>query len=417
MSNPNLAASLEDAVEKLNASCDNILRWIDVVRPEDGTRGRFKWAAQSSRGANIGSTFYVLSGLELAGLIQRLITPEDKAAGIAWLAAMERDEGQFIDPELWERRSPHWPEHAPWPSAPMRATVNQYAQGCRGIYRGERVDDLAASAPPPGWPQADDDPADTIEWIRQRPFHENAWSAGSHATRMLCFLLRWQAEGRFPMEGIVHTLRYLYEIQDPHTGLWGAPGQPRNIRINGAFKLFVSLVDQLELPVPYGRKLIDEVMDELTREGYEQEAGGCDEFDNWYVLSLLHGQNPDYRNRAIKEQAVRSLHRIVDSHTCPDGGFSYGPRGQCASSWVGFDMCAEAMDQGDAIGFAVLARAISLCVDILGLHTASPWIGKARMRDNFTDEETRCRIRQLLGAPQDFAGKRYEEMANGRESS
>lgn len=60
-------------------------------------------------------------------------------------------------------------------------------------------------------------------------------------------------------------------------------------------------------------------------------------------------------------------------------------------------MCEEQMNQGDAIGFAVLARAINLCVDILDLHDASPWTGNARMRSGFSSEETKHQIREHLG--------------------
>jgi len=387
---------MEQAVKKLNAACDNVLRWIDAVRPEDGTRGRFKWAAQSCRDANVGSTFYVLGGLELAGLLEQVISLQDRAEGLAWLDSMERRDGQFIDPALWDRCAPQWDARTPWPSAPMKATVNQYAQGCRGLYRGKRVDDLAASEPPPGWPQANDDPTHVIEWIRQRPFAENAWSAGSHASRMICFLLRWHEEGSFPPETIAQAIRYLFEIQDQRTGLWGTADQAHNVRINGVFKLFVSLVDQLELTIPHGRRIMDEVLDELTCEGYEQEAGGCDEFDNWYVLSLLRGQNPGYREDEIRREATRALHRIIDNYTCEDGGFSYGPHGRCAVNWIGFDMCNEQLNQGDAIAIAVLARAINLCVDVLGLHGTSPWTGMSRMRKGFSSKKTKDTIRNLL---------------------
>lgn len=95
MNGASLAADIEQAVEKLNASCEDIVRWID---------------------------------------------------------SMEHAGGQFIDPALWDRRPPDWPQDDPWPSAPMKATVNQYAQGCRGIYRGEIIDDMSAAAPPEGWP-------------------------------------------------------------------------------------------------------------------------------------------------------------------------------------------------------------------------------------------------------------------------
>ncbi len=407
--------TMETTISKLDQTAAGLQDWAGRMRPQDGTKGRFRWAMQTTRDANIGSTAYVLGGIKRAGLIKTFLSGADRAAALDWLAGMEHENGQFVDPALWDRPSPDWPADQPWPSAPMKATINQYAQGIRGICRDEEVDDLGTSLPPPGWPQMQDDPAAIVEWIRRRPFADNAWAAGSHATRMICFLLNWHAQGRFPLEPIAEAARYLFEIQDPRTGLWGSEDQPRAVRINGAFKLFVSLVDQLALPVPNAQALMDQVLAELTHADYPLHAGGCDEFDNWYVLSLLHAQNPAYRTEAIRAEAVRSIHRIIDDHTCPDRGFSYGPHGRCGTRWNGVDMCAASVNQGDALAMTVLAMAINLCVDILGLHDATPWTGVARMRQGFTPEPVKAQLRRLLGDPGEYAGRRFMEACNKGE--
>lgn len=401
---------MDATITKLNEISASLRDWAERMRPADGTSGRFLWAVQTNRHANIGSTFYVLGGIKRAGLLQTFFTDTDRLAGLDWLAGMEQEGGQFVDPAIWDRLAPNWPAIQPWPSAPMKATINQYAQGIRGICRDKEVDDLGMSQPPSDWPQMRDDPATTVEWIRQRPFAENAWSAGSHATRMICFLLNWHAQGCFPLEPIAAAVRYLFEIQDPRTGLWGSADQSRAVRINGAFKLFVSLVDQLELRIPFAHKLMDQVLDELMRDDYPLHAGGCDEFDNWYVLSLLHKQNRDYRADDIRREAVRGIHRIIEDHACPDGGLSYSPHGRCSTTWNGVDMCVESLNQGDAIAFTVLAMAINLCVDVLGLHEASSWTGVSRMRQGITSEPVKADMRRLVGDPAEYAGRRFMEL-------
>ena len=382
------------AIEALNESVPGIVEWIDRIRPEDGTPGRFRWALETTREANVASTSYVLGGLRRMGLVEEVITDEDRRAGAEWIRSMHIGNEQYRDPALMGRKSPNWPEDEPWPSPGMLNGLNGYARGVLNNYEGN-TEVTRPADPPPGWPQPDDDPAEMIQWIKTRPWDTNPWGAGSHAMRMARWMLGWHKEGRLPLEPVVEALQFFYDTQNPETGLWGGPETPMFQRINGTFKLFPLIREQLHLPLPRADKIIDNVLSEFYRPDYDETVGGCDEWDNWFVIGHCLDEIPDYRRDEIREVAVWRLTRIFEVFGKPDGGWSYGPD-QCATSWIGFDM-APAIPQGDAMGPGVIAPAVNVCVALAGLHDASPWTGEWRMRGSDSGpDELREEILALL---------------------
>jgi hypothetical protein len=261
--------------------------------------------------------------------------------------------------------------------------VNSYARGVLLRYRDNTAGDLPPSVPPPGWPQADD-PAAAVEWIKTRPWDTNAWGAGSHAMRMATYLLEWYQQGRAPLDPLIQALKFFYRIQNPRTGLWGAESLPRQNRINGTFKLFPLIRGQLDLPLPHADKIIDQVLAEFRQPNYDETVGGCDEWDNWYVIGLAADRAPGHRADEIRAMAAHRVNRILALFAKPDGGWSYSPQ-VCGTEWVGFDM-APAIPQGDALALATHPSAVSVCVDLLGIQGRTRWSGQWRMRSKESPE-------------------------------
>jgi hypothetical protein len=352
--------------------------WARSVRPEDGAPGRFRWALVTTRPANVAATAYVLGGLAKMGILGEVWTGEDRAAGAAWIRSMCIGGEQYRDPALMGRRTPGWPEAEPWPSPAMLNGLNGYARSVLNhCISQEQARELPPLGPPPGWPQPEDGPAAALDWIRTRPWDNDAWGAGSHAMRMARWMLQWHKEGRIPLEPVVAALRFFYDIQDPDTGLWGARALPKYNRINGTFKLFPLIREQLDLPLPRAARIIDEVIAEFERPDYDRTVGACDEWDNWYVIALAAERAPGHRRDEIRHLAARRIARVLEIFAKPDGGLSYHPA-QCATNWIGFDMAPD-LPQGDAMGPGVLAPAVSVCIALLGLDGATAWSGRWRM--------------------------------------
>jgi hypothetical protein len=195
--------------------------------------------------------------------------------------------------------------------------------------------------------------------------------------RMARYMLQWRRQGRLPIAAVHEAFRFIYSIQDPATGLWGTANQPRNVRINGTFKLFVLIRDQLDLPLPHADKIIDQVLAEFERPDYDVHVGGCDEWDNWYVLGLALGPAGGHRAGDVRRTASRRLLRLLELFQKPDGGFSYAPT-RCATHWLAADM-APPLPQGDALGGATLAASLSACVDLGGIADSVRWSSQWRM--------------------------------------
>jgi hypothetical protein len=320
-----------------------------------------------------------------------VITAEDKAEGIAWVQSMRGDNEQYRDPAIHGRRSPKWPADEPWPSPGLQNVVNQYARLVLSRY-GINLAELGDAVPPEGWPQGDD-PEAAVEWIKTRPFDKNAWGAGSHAMRMATFLLGWYKQGRIPLDPLIRALKFFYEIQDPSTGLWGAPTLPLYNRINGTFKLFPLIRDQLDLPLPHADKIIDQVLSEFYRPDYDKTVGGCDDFDNWYVIALALDPSNGHRKEEIQRLAAYRIGRSLEIFGKPDGGLSYSPD-VCSSAWTDADM-SPSLPQGDAVAAAVVTSGINICTDLAGIKGRTSWTGIWRMRSH-ESPELQEKIRALV---------------------
>ena len=129
--------------------------------------------------------------------------------------------------------------------------------------------------------------------------------------------------------------------------------------------------------------------------------GGCDEFDNWYVLAIAGEKAPGHRREELRKLAAHRIILAVRQHRTPDGGLSYS-RGRCATNLVGFEMC-PAGNHGDALGLATLVNGLTLCLEIIGMEGKTSWhnFGIAARPAKNSPEIIRMRrkIEGLLGLP------------------
>jgi hypothetical protein len=395
-SGSDLAALEEYALERLESVREPMVRWADSIRPADGAAGRFRWALQTTRGANVAATAYLLGGLRAAGLFDRLVTSEDRKAGIAWVKGLNTGHEQYRDPALLERRTPGWPTSEPWPAPAMIEGINSYARAVLSRYM-DKPEEMPPAEPAPGWPNASQAEEKALEWISTRPWYTTPWGGCSHMMRMGTYLLQWHQRGLISLKPLVEAIRFWYQVQDREDGLWGARSVVLQHRINGTFKLFPLIQDQLDLPLPRAERIIDQVFKALEAPDYDATVGGCDEWDNWYVLALAREKTSGYRADDIRRLAAWRIIRVLDLFPKPDGGFSYGV-GECQTNWIGFDM-SPALPQSDVMGIGLLSAPLNACVEILGLQSKTAWPGKWRMRADQRPAETLRQeiIREVFG--------------------
>jgi len=203
----------EKAVASLDRAAEDLVAWCDVVRDPE-MPWAFRWAAESVRGANVGACNYILQAASWCGVLDRVLTPEQKRRGAEWIRSLEIEKNAFADPALLDRKPPAWnDEEENWPpDGAHREAMNQYARGCLRFYEGAPRDQLAG-APPPAWPQKGD--TDMLGWIKKV---EPNWS---WIGRMFHRLLPWYHEGAISKEVLRECVDYAHSRQDPETGFWG----------------------------------------------------------------------------------------------------------------------------------------------------------------------------------------------------
>lgn len=362
----------------LNQLSENLLNWAEGLRAP-GVHGRFKWAFNSVRDANIASTSYLLGGLQQAGLLEDFITEDDRNAGMQWLESLKREDGQFYDPAIIGRKPDTWPEDKEFPGYGLIMGMSQYASSALQRYGA----DISRRPEPPQNIPGLEDADKAVEWIKNLSWDTNPWGAGSHGMRMARWLLDWHLEGKLPLDYAIEAIDCLLSYQNRASGLWGNADIPVYQRINGTFKVFVILQDRLFLPLPQANQIINMVLHEFQRPDYYDVFGPCNEFDNIYVLALALRHVPERRDEvnSVLLERLEAYKRFI----AEDGGLSASPEGPCATTWLGVDM-AQPLCQGDVFSLGIHASGINICVDLLGVTDQVSWTGKWRMNETAPEE-------------------------------
>ncbi len=354
------------AVATLNKAAEDLASWIELIRDPE-MPWAFRWAVESTRGANVAATSYILGTAKSWGLTDRVLSAEQRKGGAEWIRSLEAPENTFSDPALLDRKPPAWnDDDEAWPpDGGGREALNQYSRGCLRNYDGVQTDNLAAP-PPPTWPQKDD--ANVLDWIKKV---EPNWS---WIGRIIHRLINWYHEGAIPKERLLECMHYAHSRQDPETGFWGGG-------IATTFKLLITVHDPAELPVPRAEKIIDSVLRVMDEPNYDDALFPCEEFDAFYDLAIAWTTAPGYRRDEIRKLAAHRICYILDTHTQADRGLSSFPD-RCVPTWLAWDM-APALPQGDVFGWAIYSAGFNICVDILGIADRVPQSGIWRQRDGY----------------------------------
>jgi hypothetical protein len=364
--NQDLGELTAKAVTSLGRAAEDLVAWCDVVRDSEKPWA-FRWAKESVRGANVAACTYILDAARRCGVLDQILTPEQKKQGGEWIKSLEVGENVYTDPVLLERKPPAWnDDEERWPpDGAHQEAISQYARGCLPSYDGAATDHLSGPTPP-AWPQKGD--TDVLDWIKKV---EPNWSWIGRIVRRL---FPWYREGAIPKEVLLECMDYVYARQDPETGLW-AKG------IQTTFKVLISIFDPADMPVPHAEKIIDTVLKRMDAPTYDDNLFPCEEFDAFYDIAIAWSSASGYREDEVKKLAAYRTHYILESHRQGDRGLSSFPD-HCIPTWLKFDM-APALPQGDAFGWGIYSSGINICVDILGLADRTPWTGKWRRRDDY----------------------------------
>ena len=189
------------------------------------------------------------------------------------------------------------------------------------------------------------------------------------------WLLIWHMDGNISIDPLIESLRFVYSIQDPKTGLFDSKDSIQD-RINGTMKIFGFTQNKLDLPMPYAERIIDTVLDgRMLRADYGQHgADGCNELDNWMVLAEAVRKTNGYRAEEVKKLAAFRITQILRHHRQSDGGISSRST-TCQQLWNNIEM-APAKPQGDALGFALLTRSVSAGIQLLDIEDQTSWTGQ-----------------------------------------
>ncbi len=356
---PIYAATLDqltaEAVAEVNTAVAGIRGWVEKVRPADGSRGRFRWSVDAVHPVNFPSTAYIIEALEYVGIVDDVITAEDRRQGIDWIRSTRSADGSYHDPHI-----------------PLELTNK--AKWILRRYGADELQEAQRPFPKP-FPQRDEAAAISVDWVKAQYREFSPWGAGSRVNRHMRWLLIWHLDGKISIDPLIESLRFVYSIQDPETGLFASKNSLQD-RINGTMKIYGFTQYKLELPVPYAEQIIDTVLDgRMLRADYGQHgADGCNELDNWMVLAEAARTTNGYRAEEIKKLAAYRIVQILRHHQKPDGGISARST-TCQRLWNNVEM-APAKAQGDALGFATLTRCVSVGIQLLGIEGQTSWTGQ-----------------------------------------
>ncbi len=203
----------KQAVDKLNSAAEGYVRWANLVRDQKEPY-RFYWSAHHLRDADVGSTSYILSGLARAGVLDQVLTKEQKQQGIAWIKSLEVEANSYEDPALLAYKPPMWNDEAEtWPpTSGHKEVMDRYARYCLHHYGYGGIDRLQGP-PPPDWPQVNEVDK-VLDWIKKV---EPNWSWISYMIRRL---MDWHIAGLIAIDPLIDCLKYVYSKQDLETGFW-----------------------------------------------------------------------------------------------------------------------------------------------------------------------------------------------------
>ena len=374
----------EKAIADIEHCRDGLKLWAKTVRATEEGGGRFNWAIEYNEDmpANITSTSYCVQAFDRAGILDGIVSEQDKKDGIAWLETMKQPSGNYVDPVY--DKVPEEPGDG-FSDGNFHRVINYYTEEILQLY-GADAKKIQEVSPPPSWPQVET--AHTAaEWIAKRTWEYDTWRSGDISASVIYFLYQWYLVGKIDLKPLADAVKVIYDLQDERTGLWSNRSKSNcslQNMINGTFKLMMVISKDLDLPIFHAEKIIDTVIAHMTGETYAGTRSGCDELDNILILAVGSRNCDNYRYDEIQKIAAWQISLIKQLYHRNDGGLSFYPDyGQ--HNWLGFEITPITL-QGDAMGAAVHTFGLSVAVDLAGLTEKVKWTA------NWRDEWRKARV-------------------------
>ena len=347
-----------EAAEKMNKKRAEIREWIKLIRDER-TPYKFKWAVSTTRDANVNSTGAALAILKYFNLWDEFIDENIMRQGREWMESIHRGNGVFEDPAFFSRKPDGWDEKGlKWPpTSGHREVLNRGGLGLYKLYGGKM--DLEEPPIPPEWPTLETIET-SLDWIKET--NNASWTA-----KVILSLIRWYRKGSTDDDMLLKCMRYVYEIQDPKTGMW------HNDSIEASFKYLVELFFRYPLPFNYANEMLTWHMDKVYSPGYEPNGTNpCQEIDFWYNVGMIVKEEEyDYPTEDIIKTALWRIIHIIDYYSAPDGGLKAHLEG-CQTTWMDWDISPR-INQGGTVGTSGYGIAIIECAALAELHDKVSW--------------------------------------------
>ena len=364
-----LASFQNEATEKALRAREGAVRWAKSVQ-DDNAPYKFNWAVEATRKPSAIASVYLVDGLANMNLKDQFLTADLMKQGREWVMSMHQGNERFLDPAILEHKPPNWDDEAEsWP--PTGAHLESMSGACSKLFGLHYEGGSRQMAdPPPDWPQLETVDT-TLDWIKS---HGNmSWTG-----RILTRLVRWYLDGKTDDKVLLDCLRYVYELQDRETGMWGT-------NTVATFKILCPVFSSKAIPLLHAEKLIKTHFDMLFSPDYEPDGVfPCVEYDFWYNINraMYYVDINQFPMEDIKKIAAWRIIHILDHYSTDDGGIRSYLDG-CIPTWLNVDMAPKKM-QSDPFGLSLFTAGIIIAATILGIIEE---IDYKIVKSTFTDED------------------------------
>jgi hypothetical protein len=313
---------------------DRVSRWVTTLMDAEHF-GLFKFCRDAE------TPFDLQSSAKALCILQRLRVPlealpghsrDAAAATVEYVQTLQDPQtGYFMDPYL-EDRLPETTRPGQLHRASAKwAGIVLEAFGARPL----RPFYLTGAGAP--------DVQDTLRRVREQPWDERPWSAGSQAASLAreLFLLADGGRDEF-LEPAREALQVVLSKQNPRTGMWGSEATPLHQQISGTLKVAGCFQWSLGLKIPHLDRLADSCIDHHRSGGFYADTGShCipRNVAEMCVLCLTHG---DYRAGELRGTLAGIAEQYHDTFGQPDGAYAKSAGGTGPGGFNSILVCGPA---------------------------------------------------------------------------
>ena len=363
-----------EAVERLNETSEGLIEWGHRAKDRNYPF-LFQWQIDAPFNGFTHATSRVMAGLRRAGVLDKVISEDEKKLGLAWIRSIYDEASKnYIDPFLLSAKPRLFLEASavnrektgedlPWPpTGAVREGLNHYSYMSYKLFGGDGEHYLET---PEGWPRRKDAAETLWPWLAS---FGPVDMAHSWTGRVLDRAVAWYRDGYIDLEPIKKAILVLYKNQDPKTAIMGA----NHVR---TFKMLITLWECLwDLPIQYPKTMINHHIDMLLSNSWDGEnnegyVNPCAEFDLWYNIGRAMDWVKGYREEEIRKLAAWRALRVIDDFVTGDKGMTTCPipnpeRFRLDGYWIVGD--GNKSNTGDAFGVNMFSHALALYNGIIG---------------------------------------------------